>query len=602
MLSDREGLIKKFWQDSPQISHIFGGVLLFACLAYFLLAIKTFIDMDVAFPVFDNWYYFADLCRYLDENDPISFLVKPANEHRPVLTFVAMLIDYRCFGFNLTFIKIFHLLSYGSLIGFILWLSGCITDKFDVSIKKPAKTLVYASGLFLITSMRQWEIHYGYTNVGTIQGYLFFLYSTYLYHKRCDARISRKKVSGATFFPILLFALLSTASMSFGLMTLPCLLLISILRGARKEESWFFLVLTGLLFSIYCIGMDFSPAHKTEWQFHLHDLLRILYFATILPGSILVADTRAALPMGLIGMMATALVSIVIIRKKPYHCSKVMTAYGLLLLTLAYMIMVGIGRRHMIDEQAMISRYMLTAGIYWQSLFTLSIYCALELFPGQKLRVLTIGRIAIVPVIIALLIQQKVKHDFLVRMAENNRVAITALQFSILDPDTFPDYQLINLEGFFSSLKVLSDHETSIYGTKTKKLYGKNIQDAYFIDNNLCTGNISGFNNLVIIKQLDPDVSMRGLKLCGTVQNRQTTTPPSSGIVLTDRGGTIKGSGLHSLTSSTTPFPPTMNPRWVAFARLELDTSDIYSYAVYEQNHSACLINVTTIPADSSGK
>ena len=114
-------------------------------------ALKFFIDIDVNYPVFDNWWYFANLAVASDKNI-FSFIFGQANEHRPLLLFTSMAIDYTWFGFNLKFMKVFHLVSYSALVAVIIWLSSQIANEFDRSIRNSAKILFCVSGFFFIVN------------------------------------------------------------------------------------------------------------------------------------------------------------------------------------------------------------------------------------------------------------------------------------------------------------------------------------------------------------------------------------------------------------------------------------------------------------------
>lgn len=573
------GFYDKLRQSSRLISYRFDIAVLLACTAYLILTIKYFVDSDVSYPVFDIWFYITELIGAADRNNLLAYVVSQANEHRPVLSFLAMSIDYFYFGFNLHFIKIFHLLSYGALVLFIIWLSGQITNGFDRSIRNSAKVLISASGLFFLLSMRQWEIHYGYTNVGTIQGFLFFVCSVYLYNKRFDWRAGGEKVTFASLAAALAFALLSTTSMAFGLLTLPFIFVISIVRGAEKKESLVLALLACMFFVIYGIDMNFAPADNAEWRLYPTDIIRIIYFSVLLPGSVFIANKPIALLIGLAGMVTTSAISFAVMAKKQNHRTVPVTIYCLLLLSISYSIMVGIGRRHMPDEQAMASRYMLAAAIYWQSLIALSLWAGIRYFSKHRDNILLLFRFVIISSMIVLFAQQKIKYDHIMNMARKNSVAVNALQFGILDRDTFPSYQIVDINEFYSAVKTLKDHQTSIYGTPIAKLYGQKISDKYAVDNNRCAGDITDSSTPPIIKQLVSDPSTSGLKLSGRAWNKQPGTVLPSRILLTDRQGIIKGAGEFTASA--------VDAGWVAFARLEKDATatDVNVYALYEKEN-----------------
>lgn len=582
-------------KNTQHIRYPYICAILFACIAYLYLTIKFFIDADVSYPVFDNWGYFADLIDHADNNNLSALLVKQANEHRPVLTFIAMLVDYTYFGFNLKFIKIFHLLSYGALVTFIIWLSGQITNELDRSIRNSAKLLVSVSGLFFMLSMRQWEIHYGYTNVGTIQGFLFFACSIYLYNKRFDWRASGNKVTYASFVVVAIFALLSAASMAFGLLTIPFVFAISVLRGAPKKESWLLILLTFTFYFVYGIGMNLAPSDGAEWKLYPNDLIRIMYFSAMLLGSLFIAKKIIAVLIGIIGIAITTIASIVLFKRRTHH-SELVTVYSLLMLSIAYAIMVGIGRRHMSDESAMVSRYMLAAVIYWQSLFTVSVYAGLQFFPQVKHQMLSFFKFALIPIVIVLFIHQKFKHEFIVDTVRKNSLAVNALQFGIVD--SFLSNQVISMDQLYSWVKVLYDHKTSIYGMKLANQYGQIIHETYG-NNSRCTGGISSIDNRPIINQLASDSSTMGLKLSGWAWNKPSALVHPSSIILVDQHGVIKGAGLFSVkrpdVTRNLGDPTAKDAEWVAFARLDQDATEIYGYAIYDKENEACLFDTYKI-------
>lgn len=578
--------------------NLFSISLLTASAVYLYQTILFFRDADVSYPVFDNWYYFADLCRYIDSGNPMGFIFSQANEHRPVLLFTSMFIDYLYDGFNLTFMKAFHLISYTCLVAFILWLSGEIFADLDRPVRRQARIIVYTSGLFFLLSMRQWEVHYGYTNVGTIQGFLFFVCSIYLYNKRFEWKSSGKIIGYKSLAAVIFFALLSSFSMVFGLLAMPFVFVLSIIRRADKKEVFVLLITTLCICTLYASGMNFSPSSNSQWQFNLPEILRIAYFSILLPGALFLTQKKITFIIGLIGTLIVIILSTVIARKRLSNNAAMITIYCLVLLTMAYALMVGIGRRHMIDEQAMVPRYMLTAAIFWHGLFALSTYAGLRLFDTGKKLPLVLARIALVPIIVLLFIHQKLRHEQILEMVSKNSTAVTALQFDVIDPETFPAYQLINIEEFYESLKQLKHHATSIYGVTPATFFGKNATSLFVTDNSLCSGSITGTARLNTIKQVVDDPSATGLRLSGWLDSASPDTAPS-GMLLVDQDGVIRGAGTMTATSPAKAgqhAPPTgPHSSWVAFARLDSTSTTISSYALYARTKSACLLDTITL-------
>jgi hypothetical protein len=183
-----------------------------------------------------------------------------------------------------------------------------------------------------------------------------------------------------------------------------------------------------------------------------------------------------------------------------------------------------------------------------------------------------------------LFVQQKLKYDYVTHMAEMNRVAVNGLQLGLFDRETFPSYQVIDFNDFCSWVKTLKDHRTSIYGTGIARSYGQCLDSGYRINNNLCTGEISGIGYPSTIQPLVADSSSFGLKLSGWAWSRQPGISPPSRILLVDQHNVIRGGGMFSEKSAG-------KYGWVAFARLDQDATEIYAYALYDKENAACLID-----------
>lgn len=578
-----------FWNTATAMRRIFASVIILVSTVYLYLTIRHFIDSDVSYPVFDNWFYFADILTYLDKKDFFHAAVKQTNEHRPILTFISMIIDYSCFNYNFTFIKLLHLLSYVALVAFMLFLSVNAIDAVESSFRSSGKILVLVSGLFFLLSMRQWEVHYGYTNVGTIQAFLFFTSAVYLYLKRFDWRESGGAVTWKSLAMVIVFALLSTASMVFGLLTIPFVTFLSILQGARRGESLLLAVIGLMLFLTYGFGMDVSPAGREEWIIRAADLIRIVYFSLLLPGSLFVAQIPVALPIGIMGILVTIVSGIALVIRSKKISAELCTLYCVLMFSIVYAVMVGIGRRHMPDAQAMVSRYMLAAAIFWQALFTISLQAALSSHRLNRYAI-RLYSAALVPVITVLMIHQSLKHDVLQKMATDNTITVHALRFGLFDSDTFPSYQFDDLNVFYSSAKILQDHRTSIYGSHYAKMYGQRIAHLFNIDNSSCTGSVSASRIIPIIKQLDEDSSLYGVKLAGRATNNPSTKQLPAQILLTDQNNRIRGSGLITPPTLFRQRRDTGTIEWVAFARTGQSVTEVRAYALYEQEGVVCKV------------
>ena len=416
----------------------------------------------------------------------------------------------------------------------------------------------------------------------------------FLYNKRFDWRTSGTKISHVSLLLVFIFSLLSTFSMAFGLMTMPFVLFVSLLRGANRKELLFIVLLTALLFFIYGIGMNLSPSTKTEWHLYAFDLFRILYFSVIMLGSLFIANIQIALVIGATLMLITVAVSIALLKSKQSNSSELNTLYCLVILAVVYGIMVGIGRRHSLDEYAMTSRYMLTAAIYWQGMFVLSMYFGIKFFPNAKHILLSVFSVVLMPVIIATFIQYVVKYDFVTRMIDKSQIAVTALQVSLLDMETFPSLQIVDIDEFYSLASSLKVHKTSIYGTEIAKFYDQKINTKYMIDNNRCIGGISEASNPPVIKQLVNDSAGMGLKLSGWTKSNQTGVNPPSKIFLVDQNGVIKGTGFFPVKRSSTAIsfkdPVANSSKWIAFARLDKKATEINVYSLNEKDNVLCLI------------
>lgn len=582
------------------LDYLFSGTLLCASIAYLYVTIRFFIDADVSYPVFDMWNLFSETVQYVDSNNLFALVVRQLNEHRPIITSAVILLDYLYFGLDLQLIKIFHLVSYSALVVLIIWLSGHITDGLDRSVRNSAKIIVYVCSLFFILSMRQWEVHYGYTNVGTIQCFLFYAYAVSLYSKRLDRFDPGKGFTSESLAAVIFFAALSTASMAFGLLTMPTVCAVSLLRGSRKRESCLLAFLIVMFFWVYCIEMNISPADKAEWRFHPNDLVRIIYFALMMLGSLFTVNKLAALIIGAIGMATASIAGFILIIKKQYERSSVITVSCLMLLSLAYAVMVGIGRRHLPDDLAMASRYSLAAAIYWQSLFAVCLYTGLHCFPQKAHTVLSFFKIALISVIIVLFYHQNLQYEFMKSRVLKNNVAVNALQFGVSDPEKYLLIQVVNLDELYSWAKVLKDHQTSLYGTQFAQLYGKNINGTYSISDDRCTGDVSDITYSPVINKLTSDSSTVGSKLSGWAKSRQPSMSPPSQILLVDQNGFIKGAGLFSEEGSNLlknpGFPVINSTEWVGFARLNKDTTELYVYALYKKENTICQFFTLNVP------
>lgn len=580
------------------LSYLFGVVILLASVAYLFLTTKFLIDTDVTFPVLDHWSHFVALIKLADEGKLHTFIFGQINEHRPVILLTAMSIDYLFFGFQLRFMAVFHLLSYGALVTTFSLLTIQIPNELDRPVRNVAKVLIAASGLFLLLNMRQWEVHYGYENVGTIQGFLFFACAIYLYNKRFDWFASGDKVTYASFAAVAFLALLSAASMAFGLLAMPFLFLVSVLRGAPRKESWWLALLMCLFFYVYSIGMNLSP-NKNEWLLDPDAIFRILNLAPMMLGTLFTDIKLSALQIGTLGMVLTAGLTIQFVVRKQWNRSILVTVYCILLLSLAYALMVGIGRRYMSDDGSTAYRYMLASAIFWQSLFAVSLYAGLELFPSARRRTLAFFLLVLIAIIINCTISQIKIFKLMTGMAKANAVAVNALQFGVLDKDEFRSLAGAFDESFFSRVKVFKDHQTSIYGTEIAKLYGHKINEKYVVDNSRCVGDISVVDNRPVIPQLVSDSSSMGLKVFGWAWSKQPGVKPPH-ILLVDQSEVIKGAGLFTVkrpdVAQNLGDSSAEDAGWVAFARLEQGATEINGYAFYEKENVVCLFKKFKFP------
>jgi hypothetical protein len=309
-------------------------------------------------------------------------------------------------------------------------------------------------------------------------------------------------------------------------------------------------------------------------------------------GTLLTASKLSALQIGTLGMALTAGLTIqFVLRKQPYR-SALVTVYCILLLSVAYALMVGIGRRQMSDEGSTAFRYMLASAIFWQSLFAVSMSAALELFPGTKRKTLVLFLTLLFAIIINCTISQIKMLNYITGMAKANAVAVDALQFGVLDKDEFQSLAGAFDESFFSRVKVLKDHNTSIYGADIARLNGRKISEKYVTDNGRCVGDISSVYNRLVIQQLVSESSQVGLKIFGWTWGKQAGIQPSH-VLLVDESGKIKGAGLFTVKrpdiAQHLGDPAAEDAGWVAFARLDQGATEINGYALYEKENVVCL-------------
>ena len=177
-----------------------------------------------------------------------------------------------------------------------------------------------------------------------------------------------------------------------------------------------------------------------------------------------------------------------------FNSSSFNTLFALLFISLTYALMVGLTRSHMIDEQAMVSRYMLTSGIFWSCLLALSYFIIYMRYPLKRHSINTVFLIAIIILSIRLVVTQRAEFNFFKLRTSNVNNAVLALKFGINDDKFFPWLQILGVKNFYTLLDIYRSNKTSIYADPLLGAIGLKLPEGITINDRVCSGNISQFD------------------------------------------------------------------------------------------------------------
>ncbi len=573
-------------------------LILLSCLP-FAIYFYRFFEINfflVNFPVFDHWRMMAETIDSSKNNLTLSFFFSPIMEHRLPLIRSYLLIDYSFFNFNFNFMRVNHWVSFFLLLAFTIWQFTKITIDFN-KYKLFLNSLIITSCILFLLSIRAWEVHYGFMNPGTIQCYLLFMLACFFYNKRCDLNEQGNKVSYLNLLLIISLCLLSEFSMAFGLLALPLILLNSILRASPKSESLLLFIASIFCFFIYSVGIDEQIVSGSFFNINLNEVKRILYFCCLTIGSIFTIDKSTAFAFGLPGILfSIILLTYLFFFVKKKSSIATITA-SMLMFTLGYVLLAAIARRSFIEEQAMVSRYMLTSGIFWSSLYTLALYFSLKIFSRSHINVLLVfSFLTLILSVHFSLFQKSQFKNFNIRYTKDS-AAVKGLQAGLYDPETFSSLQIRNDEygkkEFLKYLKVYWDNKTSIYAESSLDLIGQNINTLFSSPQRNCDIGMlkiittDKFEELLGVSETD-----LGIKVSGNIGSNELLYPAN--IFVVDKNGIIKGQNVLSHNND-------LNTRtldrvdWFVFAYLTDSRSQPLSLYIERHTNYLCRLNLPAV-------
>ncbi len=542
------------------------AIISFFIFVYFFYFNIEFISLNnINYPVFDYWRMFTEAVSAKESGDYFKYIFSRINEHLTAGTFSAILVDYFFFNLNLNFLRFVHYSSFIALIFSLLFLHIKIFYEFDrYKINWTSIFMLSLFCLFSLLSLRTWEVHYGYTVFANIQFFLFYTLSHYLYNQRCNSYFKGVNVSNTSLLLVVLLCLLCQYSVAIGIFALPSIFALSILRSAPKKESILLFLLCFFYIFLYTLGLSFDSffqsfsngnnlSHVIENQglFSFSkdlSLFRPFYFMCLMIGSFWIpSDLIFIYPkylifiFGFFGIFLSGILFRIFLIGKYFNSSSFNTLFALLFISLTYALMVGLTRSHMIDEQAMVSRYMLTSGIFWSCLLALSYFIIYMRYPLKRHSINTVFLIAIIILSIRLVVTQRAEFNFFKLRTSNVNNAVLALKFGINDDKFFPWLQILGVKNFYTLLDIYRSNKTSIYADPLLGAIGLKLPEGITINDRVCSGNISQFDIIDITSRFY-DKNGIAIKLSGDIAYNSSLTT-SNIILIADQNSIVRGLG-----------------------------------------------------------
>ncbi len=244
-------------------------------------------------PFWDFWNWLADYRTFLDGNYTFKDLVKPHNEHRIFTARVLLFIDARLFHMTGHFVAVVNLLIL-AFIGFVL---GCLGASTEMSRRRRCvMTLTFVA---LMLSVCQWQnLLLPFDVQIALMGFWLTL-SAALLVKATAPAASRRAISWSIIAG--LCYCLAAFSMAGGLLELPWLILLLLLRKAATKPAIIFSATAGLGAALFL--MDYHPvsAAPIVLSASLPTVLRLVIFASNFLGCAFYAFDDLPLVFGLFG-------------------------------------------------------------------------------------------------------------------------------------------------------------------------------------------------------------------------------------------------------------------------------------------------------------
>lgn len=430
-----------------------------------LCSIKTLyfyrylIDSWIHFPVLDNWKHFYDLVQADKKSSLPNFIWEQINEHRPVILKLIYLIDYKFFDLNLNFSQTVSLFLY-----FIFTLGFLRLAKWHLNFLPnwTEKTFSFCVCLFLLTSINYWEVLLGALNIGTVSAWVCIFATILSYSKYSTSQ----KIS----FLILanIAAVLAALNMAFGFVAFLLLMLMGIINKNKTIIIVLPLLIGSIFFSIYSHNLNFTTASPVIYSKLLFDIPRVVACTTCCLGGYFFDEPFYAIIAGVVGIIYALPIIVNSLCKK--HINRYELLILLLLLSsILYAVMIGVGRRHTSLQAAMASRYLFTSAIFWSTLWLLLIKKAYK----SKIAINSI-KILVLLFSPFLLVKDIVKTNDILNWILRQKVAITSLSARINDSNetgalcVLDDVMLLKYDALFYENKIcyFSLPETKKLGTK----------------------------------------------------------------------------------------------------------------------------------------